>query len=362
MSAGDPLATWRGRRVLVTGHTGFKGAWLSLLLSELGADVTGVGLAPEHLDCAYLRARVNERVTNHVLDVRDTDRMARVIVDSRPDAIFHLAAQALVPRGYRDPVETYDINVMGTASLLAACERSGVFGADSSGRRVAVLVVTSDKVYANDGSGRAFVESDPLGGADPYSSSKAAAELFVESWRYRLGADEACLATARAGNVIGGGDQAEGRLLPDAYRALLAGRPVAVRNPNAVRPWQFVLEPLVGYLCYADRLLAGDSVPRSLNFGPDAAAARPVHEVLSMLVEQWGSGSWVPTDVRPGPEAKFLSLDASLASRSLGWRPRLDLAEALSWTTEWYRAAAEDGDCVSLAVDQIKRYRYLLAA
>ena len=350
----DGLGAWRGRRVLVTGHTGFKGAWLALLLAELGAEVTGLALAPEHPDGLYARCGVDEHVDHHTVDVRDADSVARVVARARPDVVLHLAAQSLVPRSFRDPVRTYAVNVVGTASLLSACAASGP---------AAVLVVTSDKVYANDGSGRPFVESDPLGGGDPYSSSKAATEIVVQSWRHSFFADGGPqVATARAGNVIGGGDQAEGRLLPDVYRALTAGVPVAVRNPSAVRPWQFVLEPLVGYLRYTDRLANGDDVPGALNFGPDAAGAWPVHDVVDKVVEQWGDGSWAATDDRPGPEAGMLALDASLARRSLGWRPMLGLTTALAWTSEWYRLAAAGGDCRGLTLEQIRRYRDMMRA
>jgi len=345
----DGLGVWRGRRVLVTGHTGFKGAWLSLLLTELGARVTGLALAPEHPEGLFVRCGVGDRIDHNIVDVRDTDAVARVISRAAPDVVLHLAAQALVPRSFRDPVGTYDVNVVGTASLLSSCAVHG---------RATVLVATSDKVYANDGSGRPFVESDPLGGGDPYSSSKAATELVVQSWRRSFQTRGGpALATARAGNVIGGGDRAEGRLIPDIYRALAAGVPVPVRNPDAVRPWQFVLEPLVGYLLYADQLLRGREVPCSLNFGPGAGDARPVREVVDTVLGQWGGGSWVPTEERPGPEAGVLVLDASLAQQSLGWRPRLDLTTALAWTTEWYRLAAAGGDCRTLTLEQIGRYR-----
>ncbi|MDP9074843.1 MAG: CDP-glucose 4,6-dehydratase [Actinomycetota bacterium] len=347
----DGLGAWAGRRVLVTGHTGFKGSWLALMLAELGAEVTGLALVPEQLNGHYHRCRVDERIEHHTIDIRDADAVAKLVDQVRPDVVLHLAAQSLVLRGFRDPVTTFDVNVVGTASVLAACQVS---------RPAAVLVVTSDKVYANDGSGRFFVEADRLGGGDPYSSSKAATELVVESWRHSFGRTGGpAMATARAGNVIGGGDQAEGRLLPDAYRSLISGVPVPVRNPDAVRPWQFVLEPLSGYLRYADRLVAGAEVPNALNFGPDIADARPVREVLDIVFELWGSGSWEATAHSCGPEAGILHLDASLARRALGWRPRLDLRQALAWTTEWYRVAADGGDCRALALQQIREYRCL---
>jgi CDP-glucose 4,6-dehydratase len=348
----DGLGAWRGRRVLITGHTGFKGAWLALLLADLGAEVTGLALAPEYPEGIYVRCRVDESIEHHCVDVRDATAVARLIARAQPDVVLHLAAQSLVIRSFRDPVSTYDVNVVGTASVLAACATAGP---------AAVIVVTSDKVYANDGSGRPFVESDRLGGGDPYSSSKAATELVVESWRRSFFADTGpVLATARAGNVIGGGDQAEGRLLPDIYRALASGVPVEVRNPDSVRPWQFVLEPLVGYLRYADRLIDGGDVPRALNFGPDTKDARRVRNVVDAVLQHWGGGSWAATDERPGPEAPVLLLDASMARRSLGWRPLLRLSTALEWTTDWYRLAAAGGDCRALTLEQIGKYREMM--
>jgi CDP-glucose 4,6-dehydratase len=348
----DRLDGWRGRRVVVTGDTGFKGAWLAMLLAELGSEVVGLSLPPEHDDGLYVRCGVGERVEHHDVDIRQTADVTRVMAGARPEVVFHLAAQALVPRSFREPVRTYDVNVVGTASVLAACAEAGP---------AAVVVITSDKVYENDGSGRPFVESDRLGGGDPYSASKAAAELVVASWRKSFAsAGGPRLVTARAGNVIGGGDQADGRLLPDVFRALSAGVPVRLRNPDAVRPWQFVLEPVFGYLRYADRLLDGSEVPSALNFGPDVADAGQVRMVVETILEQWGSGSWTPTDERPGPEAPFLTLDASLARESLGWAPRLDLASALAWTMEWYRHASEGGDCRALTMDQMRRYREMM--
>jgi CDP-glucose 4,6-dehydratase len=349
----DGLDAWQGRRVLLTGHTGFKGAWLALLLADLGAEVTGLALAPEHPDGIYVRCRVDELLDHHAVDVRDTAAVSDLIARARPDVVLHLAAQSLVTRGFRDPVHTFDVNVTGTASVLSAC-------ASASARPVAILVITSDKVYANDGSGRCLVESDGIGSSDPYSSSKAASELVVESWRHSFFADGSpAVATARAGNVFGGGDQAEGRLLPDIYRALTSGVPVQVRNPEAVRPWQFVLEPLTGYLLYVDRLIAGGAFPPTLNFGPDATDAAPVRDVVAAVIDHWGAGSWRTTNERPGPEAARLRLDASLARETLGWRPRLELSVALAWTTEWYRQAASGGDCRALTLDQIGTYREL---
>jgi CDP-glucose 4,6-dehydratase len=347
---------WRGRRVLVTGDTGFKGGWLALWLLELGAEVVGLGLEPEHPDGVFRRSGLHARLRHHTIDLGDRQGLAAVVADTAPEVVFHLAAQALVPRSYKDPVGTFAVNVVGTASLLAACA--------SCPSVAAVVVATSDKVYANNGGGRAFVESDRLGGGDPYSASKAATELVVESWRHSFfTAGRPRVATARAGNVIGGGDQAEGRLLPDLYRSLIDGVPVPIRHPEAVRPWQFVLEPLAGYLRYGSLLLdGGPDFPPSLNFGPaaEATGAASVGHLARAVIEAWGTGSWTPTDDRPGPEAHRLLLDAHRAAEVLGWQCRLDLPTALDWTTEWYLCAAEGGDCEKLCLDQIERYQALV--
>lgn len=340
---------WAGRRVLVTGHTGFKGAWLTGFLERLGARVTGLALPPEP-DGAFEALAPGWSADSHIVDVRDRAGVARVVARSSPEVVFHLAAQALVPRGFADPTGTYETNVLGTAHVLeaaAACPAVAV-----------VLVVTSDKVYENDGAGRPFTESDRLGGRDPYSSSKACAELVVRAWRDSLlPGGRPAVGVARAGNAVGGGDTAGDRLLPDVFRALRAGRAVRLRHPEGRRPWQFVLEPLAGYLAYAEGLAGQPGrMPPALNFGPDPATCVTVREVVDQVFQLWGGGAWVPGD-GVGPEPQALALDSSLARQVLGWCPRLDLGTALRWTCEWARCQHEEGELGALFADQVARYQ-----
>lgn len=349
--APKPAGTWAGRRVLVTGHTGFKGAWLSLWLDRLGAEVTGLALPPEDRHGAFT-AMGPGRGRSVIADLRDRAAVAAVVHEARPEVMFHLGAQALVRRGYADPCGTFATNVSGTAHVLEA--------AIAAGAR-AIVVVTSDKVYANDGRGRSFVETDRLGGDDPYSASKACAELVVASWRSV--APGTPMSTARAGNVIGGGDTAADRLLPDVARALATGRPVRLRHPEAVRPWQFVLEPLYGYLLLGSCLLADPAhAPLAVNFGPPPASCQPVQQVVDRVIELAGGGtSEVSAELGP-PETAALRLDASEAARSLGWRPALDLDTALAWTVEWWDRSRTGGDLRALACDQVERYEALVPA
>jgi CDP-glucose 4,6-dehydratase len=340
--------------VLVTGHTGFKGAWLTAVLASVGADVTGIALAPA-AGGIYERAGLGASVDSHIVDIRDEQALRKAVLDAQPEVIFHLAAQALVPAGYADPVTTFDTNVTGTAHLLhAACASASV---------QQVLVVTSDKVYANDGTGRAFKEDDRLGGGDPYSASKAACELVVQCWRHLLAEREVALVSARAGNVIGGGDVAEGRLLPDVFRALDADGCVQLRHPTSVRPWQFVLEPVFGYIRFVEHLAANpDATPAALNFGPEPDGLRTVQEVVGRVFEIMDEGMWEPATSLPGPEARTLSLDPGLARSTLGWKSVLDLDTALSWTCDWYRTARDGGDCGALCAEQIARYQAFVPA
>ncbi len=343
---------WAGRRVLVTGHTGFKGAWLSLWLERLGAQVSGLALPAESPDGAFAAFAPWSTLDSHDTDLREAEAVQRVVESAAPEVVFHLAAQALVRRGWADPAGTYAVNVVGTAHLLEAISRVGSVQA--------VVMATSDKVYANKGAGVPFREDSPLGGSDPYSASKASAEHVVSAWR--AGNPKVPVATVRAGNVIGGGDVAEDRLLPDTWRALLASEDLALRHPQATRPWQFVLEPLDGYLRVAECLVSDPAAcPPAVNFGPPPSACWPVSRVAEAVLAAWGGGRWVDGH-RAGdpPEAPALSLDATLATRTLGWRPRLKLETAISWTVEWWRAASADAPLRPLAVAQIESYEDML--
>jgi CDP-glucose 4,6-dehydratase len=325
---------WDGRRVLVTGHTGFKGAWLALWLHALGARVTGFSGPPPTTPSLFELARVGELVEDVRGDVRDAAAVQDVVRRARPEVILHLAARAIVRAALEDPPGTYAVNVLGTAHVLDAA------------RDAAVVCVTSDKCYApGPGPHR---EGDPLGGRDPYSSSKAAQELVAAAYRESRGVR---VATARAGNVIGGGDWGRDRLLPDLARARESGAPVLLRHPDAVRPWQHVLDPLAGYLALAERLHGSAEWAAPWNFGPDDA--RPVGWVVERVCERW------PLDVEiaeatGGVEAAELRLDASAARERLGWTPRLDLAAALAATVWWYDEVRAGGDARVVTLTQIE--------
>lgn len=320
---------WRGRRVLVTGHTGFKGSWLCLMLHRLGAEVIGAALDPEpgptafeSLGAASLIAR-DDRI-----DIRDAGALRALVQATRPQIVMHLAAQAFVGRGYRDPAGTFGTNVDGTVNLLQALRQLEDVQA--------LLIVTSDKVYRNDGVGRPFVEQAPLGGADPYSASKAATEIAVAAWRASFASELPPLATARAGNVVGGGDFGEKRLIPDLVRAARSGSILTLRQPEATRPFQHVLDVLRGYLLLTERLVAPGAAPAALNFGPADGEIS-----VRRLVELWEAATGRPVDWRltpepPMKEARRLALDSSEAGRALGWRPLLDTPAAITETAAWY--------------------------
>lgn len=345
---------WRGRRVLITGHTGFKGGWLWLWLRGLGANLTGYALAPP--SAPNLWQIVGDGGASVIGDVRDADRVRDTVLRADPQVVFHLAAQALVRESYRDPLGTFGTNVLGTGSVLQACRELRALEC--------IVVVTSDKVYENDGAGRPFRETDRLGGHDPYSNSKACSELLTASFRDSFFADGPAVATARAGNVIGGGDWSADRLIPDCVRALTAGRPVTLRYPAAVRPWQHVLEPLGGYLALAEALVrAPAGAPRAVNFGPDAASFCAVREVVEGFSARFGGKPGWEHDPSEHPaEARALTLSSALAERALGWRPRLKIAEALAWTADWYRAFAAEENMVNFSQTQIARYEALRGA
>jgi CDP-glucose 4,6-dehydratase len=348
---------WRDRRVLVTGHTGFKGAWLSLWLSRLGARVTGFSLPSTTSPNLFTLAAIERRIDSQLGDVRDPSAVDAVIERSRAEVVFHLAAQALVRRSYVDPIGTYATNVMGTAHILDSARRA-------SGLR-AIVVVTSDKCYENRESLWPFREVEAMGGHDPYSSSKGCAELVTAAWRRSFFLPDSAvpvgLGSARAGNVIGGGDWAEDRLVPDCMRAFASGEPVVLRRPAAVRPWQHVLEPLAGYLILAERLSSDpQGFGEAWNFGPVSDEARPVAWVVDRLSRLWGDGArWEPDPDTHPHEAGLLRVDASKARARLGWTPRLSLEEGLRWTVDWYKRCEAGEDAAALTLDQIERFEAL---
>ena len=333
---------WRGKRVLLTGHTGFKGAWLALWLHRLGAQVTGLALAPSTVPSLFDVARLSELCDHHVVDVRDAAAVANVAHRARPHVVLHLAAQALVRASYRDPLATFATNVMGTAHLLDALR-----GQDDA--RVAV-VVTTDKVYANREWAHPYREGDALGGHDPYSASKAATELTAASYRDSfLRPQGMAVATARAGNVIGGGDWSEDRLIPDAVRAWQSGAVLQIRRPHAIRPWQHVLDPLAGYLRLAERLWDEPALASAYNFGPRSDEAATVGSVVKLAREAYGRGETQFGDGSEGPhETGWLSLDVALARAALGVSSRWALAEAVRRTMQWYRRQADGADARAL--------------
>ena len=325
---------------------------MSLWLHSLGARVTGFALAPATDPNLWAIAGCCSR--SIIGDVRDAAAVRQALAAADPQIVIHMAAQALVRESYRDPLETYSTNVMGTAVLLQACR--------TLHRLECVVVVTSDKVYENDGAGRAFAESDRLGGHDPYGNSKACVELLTGSFRDSFFRDGVPIATARAGNVIGGGDWSEDRLIPDCVRALAYGAPVSLRHPDATRPWQHVLEPVGGYLRLAETLVrTRGSAPKAVNFGPGQNSCCTVREVVEAFSARFGGKpGWIRDPGEHPPEATALSLSSALAASALGWVPQLEVAQALSWTAEWYRAhrAGEDMLCYSRA--QLREYRKLL--
>jgi CDP-glucose 4,6-dehydratase len=346
---GVDRGSWDGRRVLLTGHTGFKGSWLALWLESMGARVTGFGRAavanPESL---YELARVSVGVDTIEGDVRDPAAVANAMRASGAEVVMHLAAQPIVRRSYREPAETFAVNVMGTANVLDAARAS-----DPS---PAVVVVTSDKCYENRGLERGYREDEPLGGADPYSASKAAQELVAQAYRRSF---DLRVATARAGNVIGGGDFAEDRLVPDAMRSAAAGQPVKVRNPDAVRPWQHVLCPLEGYLMLAERLHSGEpGFDDAWNFGPQDGDALPVGRIVERLASLWPGGIEVEVARDPSApaEARTLHLDSARARERLGWRPPWELERAIEEIVDWHAAHAAGADMRAKTLEQIERY------
>lgn len=347
---------WQEKKVFITGHTGFKGAWLCLWLHSLGAVVTGYALRPPTDPSLFELCAIDKLVKSHIADVRDGASLSKAMTTARPDIVIHMAAQPLVRDSYKIPVETYSVNVMGTVNLFEAVRNS---------KNVkAVINVTTDKCYENKEWLWGYRENESLGGYDPYSSSKACSELVTAAYRssYFNPKDYAAhgvgIASARAGNVIGGGDWAVDRLIPDCVRAILMGKNVVVRNPNAVRPWQHVLEPLSGYLLLANKLYEnGSYYAEAWNFGPDDTDAKPVEWVVKSLCTEWDSGASYIIDKGNHPhEAHYLKLDCTKAKSELGWRPKWNLERAIKSIVEWMRAYKEGKDVKKACLKQIEEY------
>lgn len=356
---GVDRAFWRGRKVFITGHTGFKGGWISLWLQKLGAEVTGFSLEPPTEPNFFNVARVAEDMVSIIGDIRDKSKLERAIIDSAPEIIFHMAAQPLVRQSYHNPIETYETNVLGLVNLFECLRYSSTVGA--------IVNITTDKVYLNHEWMWGYRETDSLGGYDPYSASKNCAEVITASYRESFfnpkhyGSHKVAIATARAGNVVGGGDWAADRLLPDLLKAFNNGWVADIRHPEAVRPWQHVLEPLCGYLLLAQRLLTqGPCYGEAWNFGPPIEQARSVRWIAERLATLWGSDArWreVPSDSLH--ETSYLRLDASKARLRLGWKPFLSLDSTLNSIVDWSRAYLSNSEMRSISLRQIEHYESL---
>ena len=350
------LDFWRGKRVFMTGHTGFKGSWLSLWLQNLGADLTGYALKPPTTPSLFEVAGVGDSMRSIIADIRDPETLARAMVEARPEIIIHMAAQPLVHYSYQAPVETYATNVMGTVHLLEAVRQTGTVRA--------VLNVTSDKCYENREWLWGYRENEAMGGYDPYSSSKGCAELVTSAYRNSFfnpakhHEHAVAIATARAGNVIGGGDWAADRLVPDILRAIESGQPVNIRSPNAIRPWQHVLEPLSGYLALAEKLTSeGPAFAEGWNFGPNDEDAKPVQWIVEQLTARWGESATWQLDGKPQRhEAHYLKLDCSKAKARLDWHPRWNLPETLGHIIDWHKARLAGDNMREFSLQQIELY------
>lgn len=348
---------WRGRKVFVTGHTGFKGGWLSLWLQNLGAQLDGYALQPPTNPSLFEVAAVERGMRSTIGDIRDGEALANAVATAQPEIVFHLAAQPLVRYSYAQPVETFASNVMGTVHLLESVRRTPSVRA--------VVIVTSDKCYENQEWPWGYREIDPMGGYDPYSSSKGCAELVVAAYRNsffpldRYSVHRVAVASARAGNVIGGGDWAEDRLVPDILRAVSSGATVRIRNSQAIRPWQHVLEPLSGYLLLAQRLWeAGPPFATAWNFGPSGEDEKPVAWIANHIIQQWGdSAGWEMDGSEQVHEAHYLRLDCSKARSKLDWHPRWGLGKALEQAIAWHKTFLSGGDMRLLSLEQIHHYQ-----
>lgn len=347
---------YKDRKILITGHTGFKGSWLSIWLNKLGADVIGYALPPPTQPSLFDICKLKEKLTYIEGDVRDYKLLKDIFEKYQPEIVFHMAAQSLVRASYIQPLETYETNVMGTVNVLEVCRHASSVKA--------IVNVTSDKCYENREWIWGYRENDPMGGYDPYSSSKGCAELVTNAYInsfFGSNTDKEqakSLASVRAGNIIGGGDWAKDRLIPDCIKASMANKPIIIRYPDAVRPWQHVLEPIYGYLLLASRLYEdGTAFSGAWNFGPDDYNIKPVKWIVQYMTEHWGSGlSWQVDDSNKPHESQYLKLDCSKAKTKLGWYPQWDLQEALNKTIEWYDAYLTNLDTFHLSINQIENY------
>lgn len=347
---------YKGRKVLLTGHTGFKGSWLCLLLHSLGADVYGYALEPPTNPSLYNEAKIGELMTSFIGDIRDYDNLQKVMQQVQPEIVIHMAAQSLVRESYKNPVETYSINVMGTAHLLEACRHTKSVKA--------IVNVTTDKCYENREWHWGYRENEPMGGYDPYSNSKGCSELVTSAYRSsyfnssKYAEHGVALASARAGNVIGGGDWAYDRLIPDFIRAIIRGEKVKIRSPYAIRPWQHVLEPLSGYLSLCEKLYtAGPAFAEGWNFGPDDSDAKNVEWITHKICELWSNGAAYEIDNTPQPhEASYLKLDCSKAKTLLGWYPRWNIETTLQMIVDWTKAYQSKFDMRQVSLSQIEKY------
>jgi CDP-glucose 4,6-dehydratase len=347
---------YKDRKVLVTGHTGFKGSWLCLLLNKLGADVYGYALDPPTTPSLFNEAKIGELITSFIGDIRDYDNLLKVMQQIQPEIVIHMAAQAIVRESYKNPRETYEINVMGTVNLLDAARQVGGMKA--------ILNVTTDKCYENKEWHWGYRENEPMGGYDPYSNSKGCSELVTASFRSSFFNPKeyknhgVALASARAGNVIGGGDWADDRLIPDFIRAIMRGEKVKIRSPYAIRPWQHVLEPLSGYLALCEKLyMAGPAFAEGWNFGADDSDAKNVEWITHKICKLWSNGAAYELDSTPQPhEASYLKLDCSKAKALLGWYPRWNIETTLQMIVDWTKAYVSNTDMRQVSLRQIEKY------
>ena len=345
---------FKDRNILITGHTGFKGSWITLWLHMLGARITGVALEPKTMLDAYFSLRISEISNDCRQDINDYTGLLEIMHNVQPEIVFHLAAQPLVLQSFKDPLYTLNTNILGTANVLEACRHTGSVKA--------VIIITTDKVYANTDSGNAFVEGDRLGGNDMYSASKAAAEIVTDAFRDSfLSEMNIATATARAGNVIGGGDWAIDRIIPDCVRALMEGNPVEIRNPAAIRPWQHVLEPLGGYLLLAEKMLGNKKdYNEAWNFGPGCESNRTVREVVDEFIRHWGKGEVrMKTEEGKLHEAKLLLLNTDKVRSRLNWHPLLSFEDSVKMTAEWYLAQSGGKEMREFSMNQIRFYERL---